>query len=280
MFCTNCGAKMPDYARFCMRCGTPMVMPEPEPIPEPVPMKEPEPVPAPVWEPIPVEVPAAEPFAAPQWEPIPEPAPAEEPVTEPFTAPQWEPVPAEVPAAPVKAPVQELHWGPEPEIITEPDWAPVDVPLAEPQWEPVPETMAEPQPQASPEWGGEEQMDGVFAKIPSPEENVYVSIPEPMPELPELPPVEDFPATGSLLRPEPAVPMAVEDRPLVPEPVEVPPFSCPEPQRPPGVESPYSPKPLSPNVQQPIALWTAPAQPVQEVPEEKKPRKKGWFGRK
>lgn len=86
-FCINCGSQVPDGAKFCMACGTPVASvptpapapePAPEPIPEPVAEPIPEPAPKPVAEPVPE--PAPEPVAEPVPEPVPVPAPAPEPV--------------------------------------------------------------------------------------------------------------------------------------------------------------------------------------------------------
>lgn len=136
MFCTNCGAQVPDGSKFCTHCGSPIAAapapapapvppaPVPEPVvpsapaPEPVvtpapepPVSAPEPIPAP---PTPEQVAAPEPVATPAPEPVvpsvPEspapvpPAPAPEPVAVPIPtpvneAPQAAPVPTPVPAA-------------------------------------------------------------------------------------------------------------------------------------------------------------------------------------
>lgn len=81
MFCTKCGAQLPDDARFCSKCGAPVAAtPEPAPAPTPAPEPKSEPVPAP--------------------EP-PEPAPTPEPEPAPAPTPSApEPVPAPNPEAP------------------------------------------------------------------------------------------------------------------------------------------------------------------------------------
>ncbi len=63
-FCINCGSQVPDGAKFCAACGTPVVSapapapaPAPEPIPEPVVEPAPEPAPIPVPEPVPAPAP-------------------------------------------------------------------------------------------------------------------------------------------------------------------------------------------------------------------------------
>lgn len=58
MFCNNCGKEIPDGSKFCLECGTPVSLPEPEPAiePEPAPEPAPEPEPAPAcsskWPPV------------------------------------------------------------------------------------------------------------------------------------------------------------------------------------------------------------------------------------
>ena len=115
MFCTNCGAQVPDGSKFCTHCGSPIAA-APAPAPAPVPpAPAPEPVvpsapePAPVPEPVTTPAPAPEPVAAPiptpvneapQAAPVPTPVPAAAPVP-PAPAPAAAPVPpAPVPPAP------------------------------------------------------------------------------------------------------------------------------------------------------------------------------------
>lgn len=141
MFCTNCGAQVPDGSKFCTSCGSPIAAapapapapvpsaPEP-PAPEPVvtPAPAPEPIPAP---PMPEQAAAPEPAPAPEpvATPAPEPAPVPEPVATPAPAP--EPV-----AAPVPTPVNEA-----------PQAAPVPTPV--PAAAPVPPAPVPPAPQAN-----------------------------------------------------------------------------------------------------------------------------------
>ena len=139
MFCTNCGAQVPDGSKFCTHCGSPIAAapaPAPAPVP-PAPAPEPEPVATPTPEPVvpsaPEPAPAPEPPAPVPPAPVPEPAPTPEPVATP--AP--EPV-----AAPVPTPVNEV-----PQAAPVPTPAPTPVPTAAP----VPPTAAPvpPAPQAN-----------------------------------------------------------------------------------------------------------------------------------
>lgn len=123
MFCTKCGAQLPDDARFCSKCGAPVAAtPEPAPAPTPAPEPKSEPVPAP-------EPP--EPAPAPTPEPVPAPVPSA-----PEPAPAPEPEPAPVPPAPEPAPAPE----PEPALASEP------VPAPNPEAPKPPAEIAMPQP--------------------------------------------------------------------------------------------------------------------------------------
>ncbi len=62
-FCINCGSQVPDGAKFCAACGTPVAS-----IPAPAPAPEPEPIPEPIVEPAPEPAPA--PAPAPQAAPM------------------------------------------------------------------------------------------------------------------------------------------------------------------------------------------------------------------
>ena len=102
MFCTKCGAQLPDDARFCSKCGAPVAAtPEPAPAPTPAPEPKSEPVPAPE-PPVPAPVPSApEPAPAPEPEPAPTPEPVPAPEPEPAPVPPVpEPVPVPNPEAP------------------------------------------------------------------------------------------------------------------------------------------------------------------------------------
>lgn len=156
MFCTNCGAQVPDGSKFCTHCGSPIAAapaPAPAPVPpapapEPVAPSAPEPAPAPEptpAPPVPEPVPAPEPTAAPVPTPVdeapqaaPEPAPMPEPVATPAPEPAAVPVPTpvnEVPqAAPIPTPV--------------PTAAPVP-PAPAPAAAPVPPAPVPPAPQAN-----------------------------------------------------------------------------------------------------------------------------------
>ena len=80
-FCINCGSQIPDGAKFCVACGTPVVTaPAPEPVAEPIAEPAVQPAPAPIVEPMPT--PVAEPAVQPA------PAPVAEPAVQPTPAPQ------------------------------------------------------------------------------------------------------------------------------------------------------------------------------------------------
>ena len=157
MFCTNCGAQVPDGSKFCTHCGSPIaaapapapapVPPAPAPEPEPVATPTPEPVvpsapePAPAPEPPAPVPPAPVPPAPVPPAPVPEPAPTPEPVATPAPEPVATPAPEPV-AAPVPTPVNEV-----PQAAPVPTPAPTPVPTAAP----VPPTAAPvpPAPQAN-----------------------------------------------------------------------------------------------------------------------------------
>lgn len=143
MFCTNCGAQVPDGSKFCTSCGSPIAAaPAPAPAPEPATTPEPpapEPVATPVPEPIPAP-PTPEPVAAPEpvVAPAPEPAPMPEPVAAPAPAP--EPVAVPIPT-PVPTPVPTPIPTPVPTPVNEaPQAAPVPTPV--PAAAPVPPAPA------------------------------------------------------------------------------------------------------------------------------------------
>ena len=73
MFCTKCGAKLPDGARFCAMCGAPATMPETPSTPV-APASAPQPTSAPGSQPVAAATPA--PVAAPVAAPAPAPVPA------------------------------------------------------------------------------------------------------------------------------------------------------------------------------------------------------------
>lgn len=145
MFCTNCGAQVPDGSKFCTSCGSPIAAapaPAPAPVPPaPVPVPPaPVPEPAPASEPIPAP-PTPEQVAAPEpvVTPTPEPAPAPESVATPAPAP--EPV-----AAPVPTPVNEA-----PQAAPVPTPVPTPVPAAAPvPPAPAPAAAPAPAPAAAP----------------------------------------------------------------------------------------------------------------------------------
>ena len=99
MFCRNCGKQLPDHAKFCSGCGTPVqrpavIPPEPtiSPVSEPVLPKDPEPVIPPVSEPVVPREP--EPVIPPVSEPVlpKDPEPVIPPVSEPVLPKDPEPV--------------------------------------------------------------------------------------------------------------------------------------------------------------------------------------------
>ncbi len=93
MFCTKCGAKLPDGARFCAMCGAPATMTETPSAPV-----------APASTPQPASAPGPQPVAAATPAPVAAPAPAPAPVTAPVAAAA--PAPVAVPGvqpAPVAA---------------------------------------------------------------------------------------------------------------------------------------------------------------------------------
>ena len=102
LFCSNCGTRLNEGARFCHGCGA-AVSPAPEPVPQPAPI--PQPVPAPVFQPEPMPQPV--PAPVPQPEPMPQPVPAPVPQPEPMPQPAPEPVPA---PKPVQPPKQKKTW--------------------------------------------------------------------------------------------------------------------------------------------------------------------------
>lgn len=120
MFCTTCGAQLPDGARFCSKCGAP-VAPAPKPAPEP---------PAPTPEPA-AEQPAPAP-AAPEPEPAAE-APAPKPTTAAAPAPDA-PKPPEAASEPVPAtpPSPASPDAPRPPEGMEPTAAPSPAPATPP----------------------------------------------------------------------------------------------------------------------------------------------------
>ncbi len=96
MFCTNCGQRLDESAKFCNICGAqiqPCVL-EGKPVEEPAVEPVAEPVAAPVE--VPAAEPAAEPVTAPAAEPVPAPVAQEKPAYLSYTPPQF-PVKTEKP---------------------------------------------------------------------------------------------------------------------------------------------------------------------------------------
>ena len=138
MFCTNCGAQVPDGSKFCTHCGSPIAA-APAPAPAPVPpAPAPEPVVPSVPEPPAPEPPASapEPVATLAPEPVVPSAPEPAPVPEPVTTPAPEPV-----AAPIPTPVNEV-----PQAAPVPTPTPTPAPTAAP----VPPTTAPVPPAPAP----------------------------------------------------------------------------------------------------------------------------------
>lgn len=111
MFCTRCGARNDDSAKFCSQCGASLTNVTwtvreqgPEPPAEEAPQTEAPTVPEPEVEPAP----------EPEVEPTPEPEVESAPASE--DAPEPEPDPAPEPASPVSAPEPPESWG---EPVTE-----------------------------------------------------------------------------------------------------------------------------------------------------------------
>lgn len=146
MFCTNCGAQVPDGSKFCTHCGSPIAA-APAPAPAPVP---PAPAPEPVVPSAPEPAPVPEPVAA----PVPEPPTPEPPASAPEPAPVPEPVATPAPepaAAPVPTPVNEVpQTAPIPTPVPTPVPAAAPVPPAPtPAAAPVPPAPVPPAPQAN-----------------------------------------------------------------------------------------------------------------------------------
>ena len=134
MFCTKCGLCLPDVARFCTRCGTP-VMPRPQ---------------APVYQQsAPVSQPA---YYPPQNAPVYPPRPVyQQPVYPqtpmyPQTPVYQQPVSPVAPVAPAPAPMPAPAPAPMPEPIPEPAPAPMPEPVPEPAPAPMPEPIPMPVP--------------------------------------------------------------------------------------------------------------------------------------
>ena len=148
MFCTKCGLCLPDVARFCTRCGTP-VMPRPQaPVyQQSAPVSQPAYYPpqnAPVYPPRPV-------YQQPVQQPIyQQPVHPQTPMY-PQTPVYQQPVSPVAPVAPAPAPMPAPAPAPMPEPIPEPAPAPMPEPIPEPAPAPMPEPVPEPAPAPMPE---------------------------------------------------------------------------------------------------------------------------------
>lgn len=137
MFCNHCGNKLPDFAKFCTRCGkamvrpvavTPPPAPAPAPAPKPVPVPEPMPIPEPVPAPIPEPKPEPRVFTLDNMDAPPPPPPA----PKIFTLDAMD-----APAPAVEAPAVPVIPQPVPEPIPEPIAEPAPMPIPEPAPMPV-----------------------------------------------------------------------------------------------------------------------------------------------
>lgn len=203
MFCTRCGARNDDTAKFCVTCGAPLMSAEqlagtapaaPQPAaPEPV---APEPV-AP--DAAPEQAAPAPGFAAPEG------MPAEPPAAEPVAAEPVSPVVAEEPAA-----------EPGPVVAEEPASEPQPATAPEPAAEPDPTPFDAPEPEQPAPW------------VPQPSEAV---------------PSQPAPWAPQLSQPAPSQPAPQQPAPWAPQPGQAAPQQPPaawtgQPQQPPTFEQP------------------------------------------
>ena len=221
----------------------PKPKPRPEPTPPPPPPPPP-PAPDPEPEPKPVIVPPPPPeiIQSPEPEPnlVPEPIP--EPIIQPEPEPQpqieiFEPAPIIQPPEPEPQPRIEIF---EPQPVQQPE--PLPDPILQPESEPLPEPVIEPEPVLEPE--------------PAPEplpEPIIEPEPEPMPDIPDVPNVNEEEAISGAITEE------ILPNPLPPAPIVVEPL--PEPVVEPEPQSLPSPEPTPEIIEpeQPAIVTTAPS---------------------
>ena len=223
----------------------PKPKPRPEPTPPPPPLPPPPaPEPEPIPEPDPVVIPPPPPeiIQSPDPEPnlVPEPIP--EPVIQPQPEPQpqieiFEPAPIIQPEPePVIQPRIEIF---EPQPVQQPE--PLLDPIIQPDPEPLPEPIIEPEPVIEPE--------PIIEPTPEP---IIEPDPEPLPDLPDVPTVNEEEAISGTLTEE------IVTEPLPPEPVVI--DTLPEPVVEPEPQTRPAPEP-TPEVKEPDSpaiITTAP----------------------
>ena len=160
MFCRNCGKQLPDHAKFCSGCGTPVqrpavIPPEPTipPVSEPVLPKEPEPVIPPVSEPVVPREP--EPVIPPVSEPVlpREPEPVIPPVSRPFDTAPMPDIYSTGAADPYAAPPQNSYAAPQDPYVAPPQnsYAAPQNPYAAPYTQAGYQGYAQPNPYTQPQ---------------------------------------------------------------------------------------------------------------------------------
>ena len=176
MFCRNCGKQLPDHAKFCSGCGTPVqrpavIPPEPtiSPVSEPVLPKDPEPVIPPVSEPVlpkepePVNPPVSEPVLPKEPEPVippvsepvlpREPEPVIPPVSRPFDTAPMPDIYSTGAADPYAAPPQNSYAAPQNPYVAPPQnsYAAPQNPYAAPYTQAGYQGYAQPNPYTQPQ---------------------------------------------------------------------------------------------------------------------------------
>ena len=160
MFCRNCGKQLPDHAKFCSGCGTPVqrpavIPPEPTipPVSEPVLPKDPEPVIPPVSEPVLPKDP--EPVIPPASEPVlpKDPEPVIPPVSRPFDTAPMPDIYSTGAADPYAAPPQNSYAAPQDPYVAPPQnsYAAPQNPYAAPYTQAGYQGYAQPNPYTQPQ---------------------------------------------------------------------------------------------------------------------------------